>query len=206
MWTTDDDGWWRTDYGPLVYYKLTLWAFGSDELKTLLCITVGVQAIWSKNSTSVISEIHKIENKKLHIKWLLCAKYYTKIYRSLGLSVFRCISIKGWTRPWCPIVTHWETTILLALWLIQYLRGISSSVSRDVNWQTTILLALRLIQYLRGISSSVSREVNCEITILLALRLIQYLRGISSSVSRDVKCETTILLALWLIQYLRGYF
>ena len=24
----------RTDNGPLVYYKLTLWAFGSGELKT----------------------------------------------------------------------------------------------------------------------------------------------------------------------------
>ena len=33
-----------------------------------MCITVGVQAIWStKNSTSVTSEIHKIENKKVHI-------------------------------------------------------------------------------------------------------------------------------------------
>ena len=30
--TTDDDGR-RTDDGPLVYYKLTLWAFGSGELK-----------------------------------------------------------------------------------------------------------------------------------------------------------------------------
>ena len=30
--TTDDDG--RTDDGPLVYYKLTLWAFGSGELKS----------------------------------------------------------------------------------------------------------------------------------------------------------------------------
>ena len=29
----DDDGWRRTDDGPLVYYKLTLWAFGSGELK-----------------------------------------------------------------------------------------------------------------------------------------------------------------------------
>ena len=32
--TTDDDDGRRTDDGPLVYYKLTLWAFGSDELKT----------------------------------------------------------------------------------------------------------------------------------------------------------------------------
>ena len=30
---TDDDGRRRTDDGPLVYYKLTLWAFGSGELK-----------------------------------------------------------------------------------------------------------------------------------------------------------------------------
>ena len=30
--SVDDDG--RTDDGPLVYYKLTLWAFGSGELKT----------------------------------------------------------------------------------------------------------------------------------------------------------------------------
>ena len=29
----DDDGRRRTDDGPLVYYKLTLWAFGSGELK-----------------------------------------------------------------------------------------------------------------------------------------------------------------------------
>ena len=30
--SVDDD--WRTDDGPLVYYKLTLWAFGSGELKS----------------------------------------------------------------------------------------------------------------------------------------------------------------------------
>ena len=37
VWTTTDgrtDGRRRTDDGPLVYYKLTLWAFGSGELKT----------------------------------------------------------------------------------------------------------------------------------------------------------------------------
>ena len=35
VWTTDDDDddRRRTDDGPLVYYKLTLWAFGSGELK-----------------------------------------------------------------------------------------------------------------------------------------------------------------------------
>ena len=33
--TTDDDDGRRTDDGPLVYYKLTLWAFGSGELKTM---------------------------------------------------------------------------------------------------------------------------------------------------------------------------
>ena len=32
---TDDDGRRRTDDGPLLYYKLTLWAFGSGELKTV---------------------------------------------------------------------------------------------------------------------------------------------------------------------------
>ena len=31
--TTDDDDGWTTDDGPLVYYKLTLWAFGSGKLK-----------------------------------------------------------------------------------------------------------------------------------------------------------------------------
>ena len=31
--SVDDDGRRRTDDGPLVYYKLTLWAFGSGELK-----------------------------------------------------------------------------------------------------------------------------------------------------------------------------
>ena len=31
--TTDADGRRRTDDGPLVYYKLTLWVFGSGELK-----------------------------------------------------------------------------------------------------------------------------------------------------------------------------
>ena len=36
VWTTtDDDRRRRTDDGPLVYYKLTLWAFGSGELKML---------------------------------------------------------------------------------------------------------------------------------------------------------------------------
>ena len=37
--TTDDDGR-RTDDGPLVYYKLTLWAFGSGELKKSKYFTV----------------------------------------------------------------------------------------------------------------------------------------------------------------------
>ena len=37
--SVDDDG--RTDDGPLVYYKLTLWAFGSGELIS------GSPAIWS---------------------------------------------------------------------------------------------------------------------------------------------------------------
>ena len=31
--TTTDDGRRRTDDGPLLYYKLTMWAFGSGELK-----------------------------------------------------------------------------------------------------------------------------------------------------------------------------
>ena len=30
--SVDDDGRWRVDNGPLVYYQLTLWAFGSGEL------------------------------------------------------------------------------------------------------------------------------------------------------------------------------
>ena len=30
--SVDDDGRRRTDDGPLVYYKFTLWAFGSGEL------------------------------------------------------------------------------------------------------------------------------------------------------------------------------
>ena len=34
--TTDDGRRRRTDDGPLVYYKLTLWALGSDELKMSL--------------------------------------------------------------------------------------------------------------------------------------------------------------------------
>ena len=31
----DDDGRRQTHDGPLVYYKLTLWAFGSGELKSV---------------------------------------------------------------------------------------------------------------------------------------------------------------------------
>ena len=37
VWTTTDDGRRRTDDGPLLNYKLTLWAFGSGELKTQCC-------------------------------------------------------------------------------------------------------------------------------------------------------------------------
>ena len=34
VWTTMTDEWWWTDDWLLVYYKLTLWAFGSGELKS----------------------------------------------------------------------------------------------------------------------------------------------------------------------------
>ena len=34
----DDDDGRRMDDGPLVYYKLTLWAFGSGELKSLVWV------------------------------------------------------------------------------------------------------------------------------------------------------------------------
>ena len=41
VWTTTtDDGQRRTDDRPLLYYKLTLWAFGSGELKTQSRVTV----------------------------------------------------------------------------------------------------------------------------------------------------------------------
>ena len=65
---TDDDG--RTDGRPLLYYKLTLWAFGSGELKTHLFkfepphdktnkmtvppvktqISLGIHPVWSQSS------------------------------------------------------------------------------------------------------------------------------------------------------------
>ena len=44
VWTTttdDDNGQWRRTDRPLVYYKLTLWAFSSDELTNALRITKG---------------------------------------------------------------------------------------------------------------------------------------------------------------------
>ena len=93
----------HTDYQCSICYFL-VWR--TLIKKTLARITVGVQAMWPKNSTSVMSEIHKIENKKVHIKWLVSAKYYTKIYRSPGVSVLICISINGWSDSWCPSVTH----------------------------------------------------------------------------------------------------
>ena len=35
-----------------------------------------------------MSTIHKIENKKVHIKWLLCAKYYTNLQISRTFSFY----------------------------------------------------------------------------------------------------------------------
>ena len=36
-----------------------------------------------------MSEIHKIENTKVHIKWLLCAKYFTDLKDFQFLYVFQ---------------------------------------------------------------------------------------------------------------------
>ena len=53
VWTTDDDDGRRrrrTDDGPLVYYKLTLWAFGSGELaraRKLQQLKLEIQRIWT---------------------------------------------------------------------------------------------------------------------------------------------------------------
>ena len=60
----------HTDYHCSICYLLIhLFPCVKDtNQKTLVCMTVGVQAIWCKNSTTVMSEIHKIENKKMHIK------------------------------------------------------------------------------------------------------------------------------------------
>ena len=43
--SVDDDNWrQQMDGGPLIYYKLTLWAFGLGELKsTYLCLKAGKQ-------------------------------------------------------------------------------------------------------------------------------------------------------------------
>ena len=35
-----------------------------------------------------MSEIYKIENKKVHIKWLLCAIYYTNLQISRTFSFY----------------------------------------------------------------------------------------------------------------------
>ena len=67
VWTTDDDGRRRTptdadgrrrtDDGPLLYYKLTLWAFGSGELKMRVCpaktqISLDIRPVCSESSLS----------------------------------------------------------------------------------------------------------------------------------------------------------
>ena len=57
VWTTTDDEDGRTDDGPLVYYKLTLWAFCSDELKLTVHpaktqISLGICPVWSESSLS----------------------------------------------------------------------------------------------------------------------------------------------------------
>ena len=55
VWTTDDDD------GPLVYYKLTLWAFGSGELKIL------INSVWHPDDTSmqILETLHPLWPWKL---------------------------------------------------------------------------------------------------------------------------------------------
>ena len=60
--TTDDDGR-RTDDGPLLYYKLTLWAFGSGELKNRRAHCMAGVALHTKMCMSVFHSYLK-ETKK----------------------------------------------------------------------------------------------------------------------------------------------
>ena len=52
----DDDGRRRKDDGPLVYYKLTLWAFGSGELKKRGSVEYVISERGKKNSKTCDSE------------------------------------------------------------------------------------------------------------------------------------------------------
>ena len=100
--TDDDDGRQRTDDGPLIYYKLTLWAFGSGELITyfdglsipselveqelqqnhLLSLTRRSSLLW----TLSMCELQITEQKSrafLSSFWVICnCSYMDKIHKN----------------------------------------------------------------------------------------------------------------------------
>ena len=70
VWTTTDGRRRRrTDDGPLVYYKLTLWAFGSGELKT--CLEYESKPIIYFWFLRIVSLISKDQNKIYTALWLM---------------------------------------------------------------------------------------------------------------------------------------
>ena len=86
----------RTDDGPLVYYKLTLWAFGSGELKS-------PWRAWITASSSDLASVfilisyHKIMKKKNQLKHAtccacLCFFFFISLWPSVLFSPF-CHSI-----------------------------------------------------------------------------------------------------------------
>ena len=75
--TTDDDGQRRTDDGPLLYYKLTLWAFGSGELKI---------------NARIISKTHA----HLQTTEKTCAKFQKDWYKIVWVALTRY-----------PLSIHW---------------------------------------------------------------------------------------------------
>ena len=80
--TTYDDGRQTTDDGPLVYYKLTLWAFGSGELK-MACV-LNEDSDQPGHLSSLIS-VFAVRMKKAWVlsyplKWLRC-KLFTLMWR-----------------------------------------------------------------------------------------------------------------------------
>ena len=68
VWTTTDDRQRRTDNRQLVYYKLTLWAFGSSELKH-------INGPWKPNSSELLclsllpASLMMIRSKMNELAW-----------------------------------------------------------------------------------------------------------------------------------------
>ena len=108
---TDDDGRRRTDDGPLLYYKLTLWAFGSGELKMCYFLNIFRTNGWiliKKNCALIYTR------SILHLMHFIFGQFLTELWPLIDVRILFPFNILR--TNWWILMKFCECSIVTNTW------------------------------------------------------------------------------------------